>query len=323
MSRYAFEHFGGVPEQVVTDNLKAAVIQSTPDNDMLNRTYLELAETYNFMISPCLPRTPEHKGGVENDIKYIKKNFWPQIREILKKDGKFSLHQANEALVKWDLEVANIRQIRSIKRSPEEIFISEEKQKLQALPDNRWEAISWTQCKVGRDWRIVHEGSYYSVPYEMISQTVQCRISHHFVEVFHEHNMVTKHPRAEFSGTYQRNTNHAPPFKEAVLNCSREGLLINALEVGKDVHAFCDKMLAEPHVDKLRPVRKLLSLALNYEIDRLNKACKRALLYKTISYRSVKNILEKGLDFELVKPILITEKKEFRYARDPTQYKSH
>ena len=33
------------------------------------------------MISPCLPRTPQHKGGVENDMNYIKRSFWPEIRE--------------------------------------------------------------------------------------------------------------------------------------------------------------------------------------------------------------------------------------------------
>jgi transposase len=78
---FAFEHFGGVPEIVCLDNLKAGVIKSTIDNDMLNLSYRDLAEYYAFMISPCLPRTPEHKGGVENDVKYIKNNFWPQIRE--------------------------------------------------------------------------------------------------------------------------------------------------------------------------------------------------------------------------------------------------
>ncbi|MBA3817154.1 MAG: IS21 family transposase [Parachlamydiaceae bacterium] len=319
---YSFEHFGGIPYQVVSDNLKAAVIKSTTDNDMLNRSYLELAENYGFMISPCLPRTPEHKGGVENDIKYIKRNFWPQIREVLKNDNKFSLQQAQVALEKWDREIANTRQIQGIKRSPEEIFAVEEKQQLKALPENRWELVTWIQCKVGRDWRIMYEGSYYSVPYMMIGQTVQCRITYHFVEIYFEFNMIAKHSKAEFKGAYQRNADHAPPFKEAVLNCSREGLLVNAQEVGKDVYEFCKKMLAEAYIDKLRPVRMLLSLALNYEALRLNNACKRALKYKTFSYRSVKDILEKGLDFEPVQPSSIIEIKEFRYARDPKQYKS-
>jgi transposase len=58
---HAFEWFGGVPKNVILDNCKAAVTQCTIDNDMIRRSYQELAEHYGFIISPCLPRTPEHK----------------------------------------------------------------------------------------------------------------------------------------------------------------------------------------------------------------------------------------------------------------------
>jgi arginine/lysine/ornithine decarboxylase len=155
----------------------------------------------------------------------------------------------------------------------------------------------------------------------MIGQTVQCRVIHQFVEVYFDHQMIAKHPKALCKGDYKRNADHAPPFKEAVLNCSREGLLINAQEIGDEVYKFCEKILSECYVDKLRPVRKILSLALSYEAGRLNKACKRALHYKTFSYRSIKDILEKGLDLEPVQPSPAAEKTNFRFARDPQQYK--
>lgn len=317
---YAFEHFGGIPEEVVLDNLKAGVIQSCMDNDMINRSYHEFAEYYDFRISPCLPRTPQHKGGVENDIGYIKKNFWPQVREELKIHPQFSCLQAQEALEQWDREVADVRKIGGISRSPKEIFETEEKHRLKKLKEIRWESTIWAQCAVGRDWRIVYEGSYYSVPYMLIGQTVQCRITDHFVEIFFEHQMMAKHPKAKAKGDYQRNTDHAPPFKEAVLNCTREGLLENAKEIGMDVFELCKSILSEPYIDKLRPVRAILSLALSYEKERLNSACKRALEFKAISYRSVKDILEKGLDLEFEKSIPVSERMNFRFARDPKQY---
>jgi transposase len=261
---YAFEHFNGVPEQVVIDNLKAAVIKNTVDNDLLNRAYQDLAEYYDFMISPCLLRTSEHKGGVENDMKYVKRNFWPQIREKLKTKKQLSFQEAQEALEKWDEEIACTREISGIRRSPNEIYLSEERRQLKPLPKIRWELITWIQCTVGRDWRIMYEGSYYSVPYMMIGQTVQCRITHQFVEVYFDHQPIAKHPRATFKGIYQRNSNHAPPFKEAVLNCTRDGLLLNAKEIGEHVYEFCQKMFSECHIDKLRPVRRLLFLATSY-----------------------------------------------------------
>ena len=50
---FAFEYFGGVPSKVVLDNLKAGVIQSTVDNEMLNRIYVDLAEHCNLPLFRC------------------------------------------------------------------------------------------------------------------------------------------------------------------------------------------------------------------------------------------------------------------------------
>ena len=77
---HAFEYFGGVPEMVVPDNLKAAVVAASFEDPIVNRAYLDLALHYGFLISPCLPQSPHHKGGVENDIGYIKRRFLPVFR---------------------------------------------------------------------------------------------------------------------------------------------------------------------------------------------------------------------------------------------------
>ncbi len=74
--RHAFEYFGGVPERVVVDNLKAAVVRAAWDDPEVQRTYRECAEHYGFLIAPCRPRTPEHKGKVEQGgVHYVKRNF--------------------------------------------------------------------------------------------------------------------------------------------------------------------------------------------------------------------------------------------------------
>ena len=59
---HAFESFGGVSEKVTPDNLKAAIIVASFEEPLVNRSYRELAEHYGFLISPCLPGRPEHKG---------------------------------------------------------------------------------------------------------------------------------------------------------------------------------------------------------------------------------------------------------------------
>ena len=66
----AFEFFGGVPEVIVPDNLKSAVIRcafGVDDELVLNRSYRELAHAYGFKIDPTPSRSPEKKAKLHND----------------------------------------------------------------------------------------------------------------------------------------------------------------------------------------------------------------------------------------------------------------
>lgn len=324
---HAFEYFNGVPTNCILDNLKAGVIRSTIDNDMINRSYQDLAEHYKFVISPCLPRTPEHKGGVEGDVKYVKNNFlscflaeqkeigiaMPKIRDLI------------EAMERWNKEVADTHLIHGIGRSPLEIFMSEEEKELLPLPKDRWEPTSWRQCVVRREWRIMIDCAYYSVPYRLIDEKVEVCITHSLVRIFHDSKEVALHEIAKEKWEYKRKPEHAPPFQEAVLQCSREGLLGLAEDIGSFTYQVVHAILSHPSVDKLKPGRHLLQLAKKYSKERLEKACERASLFKMFSYSSVKNILEKNLDskpIESPKTDKIIPLPRYRFERNPADYKS-
>jgi hypothetical protein len=328
---HAFEHFNGAPVNSKMDNLKAAVIRSTIDNDMINRSYQELAEYYGFIISPCLPRTPEHKGGVEGDIKYVKKNFLPYFLEKQKEIGiKIpKICDLRDALEKWDKETADVRIIHGVGRSPIEIFKSEEEKALRPLPKDRWEPSLWTQCTVSKQWRIMFESAYYSVPHHLIGETVDVRITHSLVRIFHKNKEVALHERALKKWDYLRKTEHAPPFHEAVLQCNREGLLALAKDIGSFTYLVADTILSHPSVDKLKPVRNMLKLAEKYSKERMEKACQRAAVCKLFSYVSIKNILKNGLDSQTIESIKTpdTDKviplSSYRFARNATDYSTN
>lgn len=321
---HAFEHFNGVPQQVVLDNLKAGVIKSTIDNDMINRSYRDLAEHYGFMISPCLPRTPQHKGGVENDVGYIKKSFWPEFTEKLKSSPHTTIHEAQKEIERWDREVASSRKLRDNGRSPEELFRDEEQKTLKPLPQERAEITQWFECLVRKDWTILLQGSRYSVPYGLIEKCVQIRATTKFVKVFFEHQEVASHQKATQKGMYIRCAGHAPPFKEEVLTCNRQGLLTQAKELGENVFKLTEQILSNRSVDKLKPVRHLLRLSQKYGKDRLDRACARALQFNITLYHGVKDILRRGLDSELLIEPRPSQSKvvPFRYAREACEYQS-
>ena len=324
---YAFEYFNGVPEICIPDNLKAAVIRSTVDNDMINRSYQELAEHYGFIISPCLPRTPEHKGGVEGDVKYVKRNFVPYFLAKQKEIGIGipKICDLIENLKKWDREIADVHIIHGVGRSPLEIFKSEEEKALRPLPKVRWEPSSWHQCIVRREWRIMIASSYYSVPYRLINETVEVCVKHSEVRIFHKNEEVALHEKAKQKWEYKRKPEHAPPFKEAVLQCSRDGLLALAEDIGTFTYQVSHAILSHPSVDKLKPVRHLLKLIDKYSKERLEMACQRAFNCKMYSYISVKNILENNLDsqsLEIPNAGKIIFLQHHRFARNPADYKS-
>ena len=143
---HAFEYFGGVSEKVTPDNLKAAIIVASFEDPLVNRTYRELAEYYGFLISPCLPRRPEHKGGVESDIKYVKRNFLPLLREEQKQRGHDVPYadELMEALERWNRDSYEPHLIQKVGRTPRELFETEEAAALQPLPLRRWDQVT---CK--------------------------------------------------------------------------------------------------------------------------------------------------------------------------------
>lgn len=324
---HAFEYFNGVPQNCILDNLKAGVTKSTIDNDMINRSYQELAEHYGFIISPCLPRTPEHKGGIEGDVKYVKKNFLSYFLALQKSLGIQTpkIRDLTQALEKWDKDVADVHLIHGVDRSPLDLFNSEEQKALLPLPKMRWEPTRWVQCIVRREWRIMIDSAYYSVPFHLIDKTVEACITSLFVRIFHENKEVALHELATAKWEYKRKAEHAPPFQEEVLQCSRDGLLSLAKDIGPFTYQVADAILSHPHLDKLRPVRHLLRLGSKYSQERLEKACERAARCKLFSYASVKNILENNLDSQvpdLQRKSTIIPFTSYRFARNANDYRS-
>ena len=62
LHRNAFQFFAGVPQRLVVDNLKAAITKACRDDPQVQHSYRECAQHYGFLIAPCRPRSPEHKG---------------------------------------------------------------------------------------------------------------------------------------------------------------------------------------------------------------------------------------------------------------------
>jgi hypothetical protein len=315
----AFEYFGGVPKKVVPDNLKAAVIKASFESPIINRVYHKLAEHYNFLINPCVPYKPEHKGGVENDIKYVKGNFWPVYCEEQSERGREHPYarEIQEALDGWRARIADKRMVGGVGRSPDEIFDSEERRALLPLPATRWEPISWATPKVQENWRIQYASAFYSVPYAYIGKRVEVLATLSAVHIFFEHKEIAVHSPAKYSWQYVRRSEHAPPEPEKYMNMTRAGIIDQAKHIGFFTCQVATAIFNHKTVDGLRPARSLVSLAKKYGRDRLEAASKRAVAYESPEYASVKSILTKNLDqLDPDEPIDPSGQQLFAFARE-------
>ena len=70
----AFRHFGGVPERIVLDNLKAAVTKADWYDPEIHLQLQSFAQHHGTVFLPTKPYTPRHKGKIEGGVKYVHNN---------------------------------------------------------------------------------------------------------------------------------------------------------------------------------------------------------------------------------------------------------
>jgi transposase len=294
----AFAFFGGVPQRVVIDNLKAGITQAAWDDPEVQTAYRECAEHYGFLIAPCRPRTPEHKGKVEQGgVHYLCRNF-------LGGRTPTSMPQANQAVRAWCLETAGQRVHGTTKAPPLARFLATEQGRLQPLPASPYDLANWKTAKVHRDCYVVFEGSFYSAPHRLIGQQVRVRGGCAEVRLFtQEWALVASHPRAQAPGERHTHPDHLPPTKLPGLLRTRAGSQEQAAQVGPATAAVVQRLLADPVLDRLPTVGRLLRLGETYDPCRLEAACARAVRFDDLRYATIKRILAEDLDREPPPPL--------------------
>ena len=292
LHRHAFEFFGGVPQRVVLDNLKAAITQACVDDPQVQRAYWDCAEHYHFLIRPCRVATPEHKGKVENGVRYVTRNF------LAGRDYTTPQHhvqQANQDARRWVTEVAGVRRHGTTKRQPLEQFTAIEQARLQPLPAEPFEAVMWKQVKLHRDCYVVFDNAYYSAPHRAIGELLWVCGTAKKVQIYREFELLATHSRATQPGQRQTLLDHLPPEKVAGLTLTPQACLDRAAQIGPYTAEAMTLLLAERPVDRLRAVHRLLTQAEKEGAARFERACARALAYHAVTVRTLHNILTSGV----------------------------
>jgi hypothetical protein len=166
----SFTYFGGVPEEVLYDNMKTAFIyQAAEEKWQVNKHLLSLARHYGFTPRRCQVRRPQTKGKVERFIHFYDNNFW-----VEKKQQPVSLDELNEAALEWISEIS-VRTIGGLNETRNERF-AHEKSFLTPLPKHSFDCRTPVPARVSTEALVRVKSNWYSVPPEYIGATLTVKI---------------------------------------------------------------------------------------------------------------------------------------------------
>lgn len=289
----AFSFFGGVPAQVVPDNLKAAVIKACFYDPAINRTYGDMATHYDTAVVPARPRKPKDKAKVEGAVLLAER--WILAR--LRNQTFFSLDELNAA-IRPLLDHLNEKVTRHLGASRRTLFEDLDKPALKPLPCEPYVYAEWKKCRAGLDYHVDIGRHYYSVPHQLLRQALWARITVRTVEIYHKGQRVAAHQRT--SGNRQHSTvrDHMPAHHRYRSDWTPERIRTQAARIGPNVETFVEMVMRKRrHPEQgYRTCMGVLRLAKTFGAARLDAACERALHINSYTYQSLHSILKNGLD---------------------------
>jgi len=290
---HAFEYFHGVVEFVVCDNLRSAVSSAHPYEPEINATYADMARHYGCTIVPARVRKARDKAKVEKGVQDVEQRVLAPLRHRT----FFSLMELNEA-IQWLLIQHNERPFQKLPGSRRSLFVSLDQPALKPLPSQRYEYAEWFKARVNIDYHVAVDGHYYSVPYQLVRQELEVRLTAAIVECFHKNQRVASHFRSHKKGQHTTVAAHMPKSHQHYLEWTPERLVRWAQKTGGDTARAVETILASrPHPQQgFRACLGIMRLGNEYGPERLEAACARALEIKAVNYKSIESILKKELD---------------------------
>ena len=167
----AFEHFGGVPQEVLVDNQKSLVIRHRiGDRVQFHERFIDVAGHYGFTPRACRPYRARTKGKTERMVGYIKHHFFVRYRQFE------SLDHLNQLAGQWLATEADRRVHGTVKEVVIERF-EREQPHLQPLPRVRYDTSYREKRWVSWDGYIDVRGTRYSLPYPLRERQATIRVS--------------------------------------------------------------------------------------------------------------------------------------------------
>jgi len=289
---------GGVPLNLKTDNMKQIVSRSCRYEPVFTEAIQQWALHNNITLQAARPRKPKDKAPVEAEVKLSYQRIYAPLRDRT----FFSLEELNAAVMVKLLE----HHKRPFQRKEDNRFIqfhSQEKQCLQPLPPEAFVIRHAVEAKVQKNYHIIlgEDWHQYSVPFTFIGKKVQAIYDTATVEVYYNHERISLHKRSYKRHGYTTLHEHMPEGHRRYMEqkgWNEDYFLECAQKIGQSCKAYMEKIFENKKFTEqtYNACLGILSLEKQYGPQRIEAACRRALVGRNFNYRTIKDILTSSSD---------------------------
>jgi transposase len=165
------------------------------------------------------------------------------------------------------------------------------------LPAQPYAYAEWKRARVNIDYHVEVQGHDYSVPYTLVKQQLDVRLTPHVVALLFKGKRVASHRRSHLKGRHTTVTVHMPKAHQQYAEWTPQRLIQWAATSGAATSRVVETILeSRPHPQQgFRSCLGIMRLGKRYGAERLDAACRRALTIGACSYKSIESMLKQGL----------------------------
>lgn len=287
--QHAFDFFGGIPQKVMVDNLKSAVLQrAVGETPVFNPKSLDFAQHSGFTIVPCNVGKGNEKGRVENGVGYVKKNFLAGL-------DLPDFSALNPAARHWLDTVANARVHGETHQKPMDLW-PQERPSLRPVPPHPFDIATVAQVRASRQFRITVETNRYSVPAHLAGQALTLKTYPDRLCIYQGDTLIARHSRRYDRFQDVEDPDHPKPLLEQRKKARDHQLFRRFLALSPQAEAYYRK-LEERRLNPHHHVRKIVALSDIYEAPAVARAMEDAFTYEAFSAEYIANLLEQRARF--------------------------
>ena len=294
----ALSYFGGVPANVMSDNMKQFVDKASRYEPHFNEMAQQWSVYYNTSLSAARVRKPKDKPSVEKEVH----NTYLRIFAPLRNTTFYSLDELNYSIFE-QLDKHNSTPMQRSGLSRKERFEQQEKRLLKPLPPTEFVVKQEVKAKVQRNYHVIlgEDMHQYSVPYTYMGETVKIVYDYSEVEIFLNMRRIALHSRNPRRNGYSTKEQHMPEshlrYKQTK-GWDADYFMYQASKIGDNAAEIFKRILARNRFPEqtYNACLGLLSLSKKYGPQRFEAACTRALPAAGVTYGLMKNILANNQD---------------------------